>query len=59
MLIHELNGQLFLVIQIFPKFMYFALLNIRRRFNIINIIPHCPDDGSLVPKRYNVDFASQ
>ena len=28
-------------------------------FNITNIIPHSPDDGSLEPKRYSVDFASQ
>ena len=39
-------------------FLYFALLNIRW-FNITNIIPHIPDDGSLEPKRYSVDFASQ
>ena len=24
-----------------------------------NIIPNIPDDGSLEPKCYNVDFASQ
>ena len=40
-------------------FFHFVLLNIHRCFNIINIIPHGPDDGSLEPKRYIVDFASQ
>ena len=44
---------------IFPRFLYFALLNIHRWFNITNIIPHSPDDGSLEPKRYSVDFVSQ
>ena len=48
-----------LKVQIFPRFLYFALLNIHRRFNITNITPHSPDDGSLEPKRYSVDFASQ
>ena len=28
-------------------------------FNISNIIPHSPDDGSLEPKPCSVDFASQ
>ena len=27
-------------------------------FNMTNIIPHNPDDGSVEPKRYSVDFAS-
>ena len=49
----------YITIQIFRRFLYFAFLNIHRWFNIIDIIPHCPDDGSLEPKRYNVDFASQ
>ena len=26
------------------------------RFNIANITPHGPDDGSVEPKRYSVDF---
>ena len=30
-----------------------------RWFNITNIIPHSLEDGSLEPKRYSVDFASQ
>ena len=34
-------------------------LHIHRWFNITNIIPHSPDDGSLEPKRYSVDFTSQ
>ena len=33
-------------------------INRQVRFNITNIIPHNPDDGSLEPKRYSVDFAS-
>ena len=40
-------------------YMYFALLNIHRWFNITNIIPRSPDDGSLEPKCYSVNFASQ
>ena len=28
-------------------------------FYITHIIPHSPDDRSLEPKRYSVDFASQ
>ena len=45
--------------QIFPRFLDFAFLNIHRWFNITNTIPHSPEDGSLEPKRYNVDFVSQ
>ena len=37
----------------------FVLLNIHCWFNIANIILHSTDDGSLEPKRYRVDFASQ
>ena len=55
----KLNGQVFLVILIFPRFLYFLLLSLHRWFNMINIIPHSPDDGSIEPKRYRVDFASQ
>ena len=40
-------------------FLYFALLNLHRWFNITNIIPHSTDDGSLEQKHYSVDFASQ
>ena len=36
-----------------------VFLNIHRWFNITNLIPYSPDDGSLEPKRYSVDFASQ
>ena len=46
-------------LQIFLRFLYFVLLNNHRWFNITNVIPHCPDDGSLESKRYSVDFASQ
>ena len=28
-------------------------------FNITNIIPHSPDDGSFEQKRYSVNFTSQ
>ena len=52
----------FLVMQIFPRLLYFYILHflhIHRWFNITNIIPHRPDDGSLEPKRCSVDFASQ
>ena len=45
--------------QIFPRFLYFACLNIHRWFNITNIIHHNPGDGLLEPKRDSVDFASQ
>ena len=40
-------------------FLYFEFLNIHRWFNITNITPHSPDDGSFEPKRCSVDFASQ
>ncbi len=33
-------------------------LQIHRWFNIANIIPDSPDNDSLEPKRYNVDFTS-
>ena len=55
-----INGQLFLVIQIFPSFFYILhFLHIHPWFNITSIIPHSPDDSSLEPKRYSVNFASQ
>ena len=34
-----------------------AFLNIHRWLNISNMIPHVPDDGSVEPKRYCVDFS--
>ena len=37
-------------------FLYFAL---HSWFNIADIQPHSLEDGSLEPKRYYVDFASQ
>ena len=40
-----------------PRFLYFAFLNIHRWLNIANITPHGPDDGSVEPKRYSVDFS--
>ena len=30
-----------------------------RLLNITNITPNRPDDGSVEPKRYSVDFVSQ
>ena len=30
---------------------------IQIRLNIANITPHGPDDGSVEPKRYSVDFS--
>ena len=34
-----------------------AFLNTHRWLNIANITPHGPDDGSVEPKRYSVDFS--
>ena len=34
-------------------------LNIHRWIDINDITPHSPDDGSLEPKHYSVDFVSQ
>ena len=34
----------------------FVFLNIHRWFNITNIIPPSPGDGSLEPKRYSIDL---
>ena len=48
----------FLLYKFFLRFLHFVFLNVHRWFNITNIIPHSPDDGSLEPKRYSVDFAS-
>ena len=44
--------------QFSPGFLYFAFLNIHRWLNIADITPHGPDDGSVEPKRYSVDFTS-
>ena len=38
---------------------YFAILNIHRWFNITNIFPQSPDDGSPELKRYRVNLAFQ
>ena len=35
----------------------FAFLNIHRWLNIANITRHGPDDGSVEPKRYSVNFS--
>ena len=40
-----------------PKFLYFAFLNIHRWLKIVNITPRGPDDGSVEPKRFSVDFS--
>ena len=53
-----MNGQLFFVIQISLGIYILHFLHTHRWFNITNIIPRSPDDGSLEPKRYNVDFTS-
>ena len=49
----------FLLYKFSLGFYILLLLHIHCWFNIINIIPYSPDDGSLEPKRYSVDFASQ
>ena len=36
--------------------MILEMLNLIK-FKITNIIPNTPEDGSLEPKRYSVDFA--
>ena len=36
--------------------MYFSFLNVHPWLNIVNITLHGPDDGSIEPKRYSVDF---
>ena len=36
---------------------FLVFLNINRRHNIANITSHGPDDGSVEPKRYSVDFS--
>ena len=38
-------------------FFYFAFLNIHRWLDIASINPRGPDDGSVEPKRYSVDFS--
>ena len=47
----------FLLYKYFPRFLYFAFLNIHRWLKIVNITPYGPDDGSVEPKRYNVDLS--
>ena len=47
----------FLLYKFSPRVLYFAFLNIHRWLNITNITPHGPDDGSVEPKRYSVDFS--
>ena len=49
----------FLLYKFSLGFYILRFLYIHRWFNITNIIPHSPDDGSLEPKCYSVDFASQ
>ena len=49
----------FLLFKFSLGFYIFHFLHIHRWFNITNIIPNSPDDGSLELKRYCVDFASQ
>ena len=53
-----LTANFFLLYKFSQGFYILVFLNIRRWFNITNIIPHNPDDSSLEPKRYSVDFAS-
>ena len=47
----------FLLYKFSPRFLYFAFLNIDRWLNIANITPHGPDDGSVEPKHYSVNFS--
>ena len=54
-----MNGQLFLLYKFSLGFYILHFLHIHRWFNITNIIPHSPDDGSLEPKYYSVDFTSR
>ena len=49
----------FLLYKFSIGFYILHFLHIHRWFNITDIIPHSPDDGSLEPKRYSVDFVSQ
>ena len=37
-------------------FLYLAFLNIHRWLNVANITPYGPDDGSVEPKLYRVNF---
>ena len=55
----SLTANFFLLYKFSLDFYILHFLHIHRLFNITNIIPHSPDDGSLTPKLYNVDFASQ
>ena len=49
--------KVFLIIQISPRFLHFAFLNIHRWLNINNITPHGPDDDSVEPKRNSVNLS--
>ena len=49
----------FLLFTFSLRFYILHILPIHRWFKITNIIPHSPDDGSLEPKRYRVNYASQ
>ena len=49
----------FLLYKFSLGFYILHFLHIHHWFNITNIIPHSPDDGSLESKCYSVDFASQ
>ena len=52
--------QLFNLVQIIQSFyIYLHFLYIHRYLYITNITPHSPDDGSVEPKRYNVDLVPQ
>ena len=45
------------IIKFSPRFLYFAFLNIYRWLNLANITLHGPDDGSVEPKCYSVNFS--
>ena len=49
----------FLIDRFSQGFGIFVFFDILRWFNFTNMSPHSPDDGSLEPKRYSVDFISQ
>ena len=48
----------FLFYKFSPRFLYFAFSNIHHWLKIANITPHGPEDGSVEPKDYSVDFTS-
>ena len=49
----------FLLYKFYLGFYILHFLRIHCWFNITNIILYSPDDGSLEPKRFSVDLASQ